>query len=140
MICNFYPPEKPGRFIFYNGVQSTTTIALTNDAYRKLIMVKAMANITDCSIEELNKMLLYLFEGSGQPFVADIGQMTMIYVFPFDLSPSERSIIVDASVIPRPSGVQVHFLSYDFDGTFGFYEGDWEPFDQGIFFTSNQFM
>ncbi|MSE29391.1 DUF2612 domain-containing protein, partial [Escherichia coli] len=35
---------------FYTGAQDTNTVVLTNDAYRKLIMCKAMANITDCTV------------------------------------------------------------------------------------------
>lgn len=62
---------------FYEGLQLTTTVRLANDGYRKLILVKAMANITDCSIPSLNNALNYLFEGEGDAFVAITGVMSM---------------------------------------------------------------
>lgn len=92
--------------IFYTGVQSGTYVyTLSDTTYRRLIMVKAMANITDCTAPNLNRLLSYLFEGRGRCYVQDLGDMQMRYVFEFPLSIIEYSIMVNTNVVPRPAGV-----------------------------------
>lgn len=131
-------PQPFDQGTFHDGVQSTSTIELSNDAYRRLIMTKAMANITDCSIPDLNKMLRYLFSDQGQPFITDHGDMSVTYVFWFDLSASDFAIIARSGVLARATGVLATIMSYDPDATFGFSEADMEPFDQGVFFSQEQ--
>ena len=50
-----------GRTISFNG----SAITLTDTAYRKLLMYKALANITDSSLASLNKMLPLLFDDAS---------------------------------------------------------------------------
>lgn len=126
-----------GQAPMYAGPLATTTYTLSDDAYRKLIMVKALANITDCTAPSLNALLRYLFNSGGRCYVHDTGSMQLRYVFEFNLSPSELAIMISSGAIPRPAGVlatimQVHQLT-----TFGFAEADAQPFGQGIFFTSS---
>lgn len=56
---------------FYNGDLLTEAISLNDEDFRRLIFAKAAANITDCSIPALNQMLLNLFPGRGNAYVAD---------------------------------------------------------------------
>lgn len=122
---------------FYEGLQLTTTVRLANDGYRKLILAKAMANITDCSIPSLNNALNYLFEGEGDAFVAITGVMSMSYVFSFNLSPVEWAILLNSNAIAKPAGVSVSIMSLDFNNTFGFAEADMQPFESGTFFPDS---
>lgn len=122
---------------FFEGVQLTTTVRLAKDGYRKLIMAKAMANITDCSIPSLNSALNYLFNGEGSVFVAITGVMSMIYVFSFDLSDVEWAILLNSNAIAKPAGVSVSIMSLDFNNTFGFAEADMQPFESGTFFPDS---
>lgn len=51
-----------GQGVFYNASPSTTgQYPLPDDAYRALILLKAVANIGDCSIPTLNRILGQLF-------------------------------------------------------------------------------
>jgi len=122
---------------FFEGVQLTTTVRLADDGYRKLIMAKAMANITDCTIPTLNSALDYLFGAEGSAFVAITGVMSMSYVFNFNLSPVEWSILLNSNAVARPAGVSVSIMSLDFDNTFGFAEAGLQPFENGTFFPDS---
>lgn len=122
---------------FFDGTQVTTTVRLADDGYRKLIMAKAMANITDCSIPSLNKALSYLFGDEGEVFVAVTGVMTISYVFSFDLSPVEWAILLNSNAVAKPAGVSVSIMSLDFNNTFGFAEADMQPFESGTFFPDS---
>ncbi|MEX3240543.1 DUF2612 domain-containing protein [Serratia quinivorans] len=101
-------PQPFDQAPFYTGEQQTSTISLTNYAYRKLIMLKAMANITDCTIPNMNKMLMYMFGGSGKAYVRNDGGMVMTYVFEFELSTVELAIVQSSGALPSPAGVTVN--------------------------------
>lgn len=122
---------------FFDGVQLTSTVRLADDGYRKLILAKAMANITDCSIPSLNKALNYLFNGEGAAFVTVTGVMSLNYVFSFNLTDVEWSILLNSNAVAKPAGVSVSIMSLDFDKTFGFAEAELQPFENGTFFPDS---
>lgn len=131
-------PQPFGQAPMYNGPPATTTYTLADDAYRKLIMVKALANITNCTAGSLNELLLYLFAGQGRAYVHDTGAMMLRYVFEFDLSAVELAIMLNSGAVPRPAGVKATIMTIDPHTTFGFAEATGsQPFGQGVFFTSS---
>lgn len=69
-----------------------------------------MANITDCTIPSMNKMLMYMFSNSGKAYVRNDGGMVMSYVFEFALSPSELAIVQSSGALPSPAGVTVNIV------------------------------
>lgn len=103
-------PQPFNQAPFYTGVKETNTVFLADDAYRKLIMCKAMANITNCSIPAMNRMLMFMFGESGHCYVRNDGGMTMSYVFEFALSPSELAIVQSSGALPSPPGVTVNIV------------------------------
>jgi len=116
-------------------IDATTTVTLGDPAYRKLIMVKAAANICDCTAPSLNNLLRYMFAGEGRTYVIDTGSMTMRYVFEFSLTATELAIMLSSNVIPRPAGVLISILQAAPEATFGFVQGQLQPFGQGTFFS-----
>lgn len=96
--------------ILYSGQQTTSNVALTDDAFRSLIFAKAAANITDCSIASLNAILMNLFGYAGKSYVIDNGNMAMTYRFEFVPNPVQLSIIYRSGVLPQPSGVEVNYV------------------------------
>lgn len=90
---------------FYSGVGSTSNFALSDTAYRFLLFAKAFANISDGSIASINQILLSLFPRRGNCYVVDGLDMTMEYVFEFQLSAVELAIVLNSGVLPRPVGV-----------------------------------
>ena len=119
----------------YSGFGLTSNYALSDLAYRRLIMAKAAQNITSCSIPAINQILLNLFPERGNCYVTDGYQggayfgfqesqmalpfnqgvfyngqalnnvMTMTYTFNFPLSPVEMAIVSNSGVLPKPTGV-----------------------------------
>ncbi|PVX61226.1 DUF2612 domain-containing protein [Paraburkholderia unamae] len=95
---------------FYSGTATTTNYALTDDAFRQLILAKAYANITNGSIPSINQILMTLFGDSGECWCTDGQNMTMTYTFEFTLSPVQYAIVAQSGVLPRPSGVEVNIV------------------------------
>lgn len=97
--------EPFGGGIWFSGAGSSSNYSLTDDAYRLLILAKALSNISDGSIPSINQILLNLFPGRGNCYVTDGGDMTMTYTFSFTLSAVELAILAQSNVLPRPCGV-----------------------------------
>lgn len=91
--------------IFYTGAQLTANFALTDLAYRRVLLAKAALNITDGSIASINTILLALFPDSGNSYVRDNGDMTMTFVFGAKLSKVDYAIVTQSGVLPKPVGV-----------------------------------
>lgn len=105
-------PQPFGQAPFFAGSASPTyAYTLTDDDYRKLVLVKAMANISDCSALNLNKLITFLFAGRGKVYVEDLGGMAMRYRFEFSLTSVERAIMSYSTAVPRPAGVSVSILA-----------------------------
>jgi len=95
-----------GQGIFYGGGSLTNNFALSDTAYRRLILAKALANISDGSIPAINQILINLFaEPYGNCYVTDGQDMTMTYTFGATLSPVDYAIVAQSGVLPRPVGV-----------------------------------
>ena len=120
---------------FRNGEPVTSTYRLYDEAYRKLILVKAMANIVRPNAPTINRMLQFLFD-KRRCYVLDLGGMAMRYVFAFYLQPYERAIIESEHFL-RPAGVRVEILEIPEPNIFGFHEGGagFAPFNQGTFYN-----
>jgi len=103
-------PQPFNQAPFYTGESSTETVELSVPVYRKLIMMKAMANITDCSVPNINRMLVYMFGDSGRAYVTNDGPLQMSYVFEFPLSTAELAIIQSSGALPSPPGVSVSIV------------------------------
>lgn len=131
-------PQPFGQAPMYAGPLATTSYELSNDAYRTLILVKAMSNISNCSVPSINRMLQFLFAGEGRCYVQDTGDMTQRFVFEFNLTPVQLAIMLTSGIISRAAGVLSYVMTYDSDNTFGFAEAGGQPFGQGTFFTSSQ--
>lgn len=126
-----------GQAPFYTGVVSSDTYLLTDDAYRTLIRMKALLNISDNTAPSINQLLRNLFAGRGRCYVVDTGQMQMRLVFEFPLLSYEIAILKQSNVVPRPAGVLVQVMQPDYSGTFGFSEGKvFQPFGSGSLFNS----
>jgi hypothetical protein len=132
-----------GSGVFSTGSIVTQNFYLADDAFRALIMVKALANITDCSIPSYNKLLNLLFAGRGRCYVNDLGNMQMRFTFEFFLQPFELAILTQSGALPRPTGVQAFVMSVSLPFTFGFAEAGTPsaaPFGQGVFYSGVNFI
>lgn len=125
-----------GQAPFYDGtVPATQTYALADPAYRQLILVKALANISSTNARSINQLLQNMFAGRGRCYVNDLGGMQLRYTFEFDLTPYELAIMTQSGALPRPAGVGATLLQSALP-LFGFSEAgiaSAAPFGQGVF-------
>lgn len=123
---------------FYSGFQQTQNYYLEDGAFRTLILVKAMANISDGSIPSYNQLLQNLFAGRGRCYVNDLGNMQMRYTFEFFLEPYEVAILTQSGALPRPTGVLASIIQVPVPNVIGFREqgAGVAPLSQGTLFSS----
>lgn len=116
------------------GEGSERRYRLDDDTYRRVIMLKAMSNITYASAPNINRLLSIMFEKRGRAYFVKNDTMAARYVFEFYLLPVERAIIRQSDLLPRPSGVLLDFYEPEADKTFGYIEANLAPFGEGAFF------
>lgn len=127
-----------GQAPFYAGVPATSTYTLSDDAYRTLILAKALANISATTSQALNQLLKNLFPNRGRCYVNDMGGMAMRYTFEFYLQPYEVAIVTNSGALPHGAGVSVSILQIQLPFVFGFSEmgtHDAVPFGQGTLYS-----
>jgi hypothetical protein len=126
---------------FYSGVPASQNYMLSDDAYRTLILIKAMVNIAATNIPTLNKIITSLFSGNGRVYVVDLGNMQMSYVFEFPLQPFQLAVLTQSGVLAHPTGVGVTIRQV-ITSTFGFAEmgESAQPFNQGVFFSQGEII
>lgn len=125
-----YPfAEQP----FFAEQPATSTYLMADDGYRKLILVKALVNISATTAAAINQLLQNLFSDRGRCYVNDLGGMAMRYTFEFLLSDVEYAIVTQSGALPRPAGVQSTMIAVELP-TFGF-AADSAPFGQAPFMS-----
>ena len=110
-----------GQSPFYTG-SVLQNYSLPDSAFRTLILVKALANISSCSINTYNNILMQLFPGRGNDYVIDLGNMQMQLNFEFILQPFELSIIKQSGAFVAPTGVGYEVMQLNLPNVFGFAE------------------
>ena len=96
---------------FYAGEPLTGNYALSDDAFRALILAKSMSNVCDGSVKGINAIMRFLFGPSGplpvtgNCFCTGGGAKTMEFVFGSALNPVQEAIVYQTGVLPVPAGV-----------------------------------
>lgn len=127
-------PMSQGRFAMEGEV--TTAYELPDDAFRVLILAKALGNIVATTFPAMNQLLRNLFPGRGRCYVRDLRNMSMQFVFNFALSNVEYAILTQSGALPHPAGVLYSVLVIR-QGLFGFrgQGASVRPFNYGVFNT-----
>jgi hypothetical protein len=122
---------------FYSGVPATTNYALSDEAFLTLILAKALSNISSCSINSYNTILMQLFPNRGNAYVSNGGNMNARLTFEFSLQPFEVAIIKQSGALSPPTGVEFEVMQIPRGSTFGFNEAgaSASPWNQGVFFA-----
>ena len=125
-------------------LDNTTVYTLNDDRYRKLLMFKALANITNASLATLNKMLTILLGieviaknryipgtlASGEHY--NQAPMHVNFTFVENADDIDRAVVVRGIILCLGAGVgwSVSFVN---DNIFGFKNSELQPFNQGVF-------
>lgn len=120
-----------GRYLEIGGGE---IVRLDDTEYRKLILVKALANIAAVNSPTLNSLLRRLFDGRGIVFVSDLGGMQIRYTLLFEITPIEKAIITNSGVMPRPAGVEAKVFAASMP-RFGFRGSGLTGFNQAPFLS-----
>lgn len=128
---------------FSSGAEANNTFTLGDDAFRTLILAKALANITATTSQALNQLLRNLFPNRGRAYVIDRGKsntavdgMAMSFVFEFSLSQVEYAILAQSGVMPHPAAVGFNVIVIP-GGQIGFIEAGppSQPLSQGTLYV-----
>lgn len=112
-----------------------SSLRLSDDSLRKLIIVKAALNILYATALNINKFLLTIFDGR-RAYYNITGHMTAEYVFEFTLTPFERLIVYTFNMLPQPCGVGISYREVDVNQTFGFNGSGLSNFNNGGFYSA----
>jgi len=104
---------------------------LPDSLYKQLIVIKASSNILYATAPNINKYLKMIFNDRAYYYIT--GPMTAKYIFEFELTAFQRLITYTLKLLPEPCGVMVSYESYSVNGTFGFENTGFQPFDVGVF-------
>ena len=121
---------------WFNPQQATQNFPLTDEAYRKLLIYKAAANIGSADAATINRLLSQVFKNTFD-HVVDNGDMSIRAVFSDYLQPVEIGILNTYGALNKGAGVQWVYLSVNPDEVFGFDNSGYQPFDQGVFIPFN---
>lgn len=144
-IFGFKTPGNPpawqpfGFGSFSRGASSTRSFALPDNAYRVLVLAKALANIIATNSRSLNQLIRNMFPNRGRAYVIDLGDMRMQYTFEFSVTVWEFAMLTTSGVLPSPAGVEVSVVVIPKSMFFGFASENGSPnnllgFDQGVFY------
>ncbi len=116
----------------------TDTYLFTDDAYRKLILIKCAINVSSADASTINSILKTLFE-QGQAYVLEVKNMHIRYVFEFELQAFEKALL-SMGFINKPAGVSYEYIDVDIANTFGFLGSDFSNFNNSSFSLAPAFM
>lgn len=121
---------------YFFGTPASANYIINDDIYRKLIQIKALANISPAAISTYNRMLSLLFPGRGNAFVTDTGSMVIVLSFQFTLSDIEVAMLKQSGVFSPPDGVLFNVGYLPATYSFGFAEAGAlsASFNDGVFF------
>lgn len=119
---------------FYN-TGDTSLYRLTDEAFRRLIFIKAKANISDATIPSIKEMLQALFNTNEVTAinVEYVDVMHIRVVFPYYATPFEIALFKKYGIYNVGAGVGVEYYQIAPSQTFGFDGSGLQPFNQGIF-------
>lgn len=87
---------------FYNG-KETGFYNLSDEPYRKVLLLVCARNTTNASLPELNKITSILFKDRGSCKVEKIGTKKLTFTFNFEPEPWEVAILKNESIMPIPA-------------------------------------
>ncbi len=113
----------------------TDLYRMSDEAFRKLIFIKAKANISDATLPGIKEMLTALFESAEVTAinVVNTGVMKIRIIFTYYADNYEMALFRKYGIYNVGAGVDVEWYQISPSETFGFAGSGMQPFNQGIF-------
>ena len=113
--------------VYLGGEQTIDGVTYSEEymenTYRLVLFLKALTNITNCTIASMNSLLQFYFKNRGRVYVLEYNPMEIRYVFEFYVSKIEKAIFT-TDVMPKPTGVGISFEFIPAGEYFGFFVND----------------
>lgn len=119
-----------------NGSMTT----LDTEQYRLLLRGRLLYLRMRGSVPEINQYLQLLFSQKGRVYVRDNLDMTMEYIFEFMPSQSDRVVLLNTNVLPKPAGVRYKILVIPPTEIFGFNGSGLMGFNQSPFWDRSSII
>lgn len=98
---------------FYSTATGTGVVDLPDDDLKWLIMAKALANISNDTLDGLNTVLRYILRSmglaEGAAYVAETGVMELTMVFTVAVTAAQKNIFEQFGLFNRGAGVSLDF-------------------------------
>lgn len=117
---------------FYYSRGATNIYQMNDISYRKMIMYKALANISDDTLPAIKELMSLLFERSVLA-IETAGVMHLRIIFDFFLSAQDYALVQMYGLLNRGAGVSFDLYESPSAETFGFYGSKRQGFDNGVF-------
>lgn len=117
---------------FFDGATASDNYSMADPAYRRLIMWKALANISTADAASLNNLTSILLDGR-KTYVLETGVMKIRLVIESELEPYQRAIFRQYGLFAKGAAVEFEWLEVP-TPCFGFEGSNLEPFDQAPMF------
>lgn len=111
--------------------------SLDTEQYRLLLKGRLLYLSMNGSVPEVNNYLHLLFGDRGPAYIIDNQDMTIRYVLEFIPTASERVVLLNTNVLPRPAGVGYTINAIPRKNVFGFRGSGLRPFNQGVFWDNS---
>lgn len=119
--------------IYLSGAQTIDGISYTDEqieeAYRQVLLLSAMSNITNATIASLNNLFLFYYQDRGLVYCIEYGTMQIRVVYEFYVNALEQAIF-SSDVFPKPTGVLLSFEYIPNGDFFGFFVAGQSATDQ----------
>jgi len=117
------PSAIQGGRNFENGSFTTSgsQSQLTIDEQRLVLRLRYYQLVSAGSLTQTNTFLAYLFKDLGEVYALDGLDMSITYVFNFNVSQQLLYILSTYDILPRPAGVKIKYYIKS-DSIFGFNE------------------
>ena len=120
---------------FFKGESVTGVSELSDEAFRRLVFWKAMANVSSADAASVNALLSAMFPDKVV-YLLESGVMRARLVLETSLQPYERAILEQCGVAALGAGVALEWLEVNAP-VLGFAGSSFSPFGQAPFFNGS---
>jgi hypothetical protein len=92
---------------FFSGTAVTNTYILSDEDFRRVILAKALNNISKTTIPAIDRILSLLYGHRGVVFAQVTGDFELTYVFNFEPTEIDEAIAEAPDLLPRPAGFTI---------------------------------
>ena len=114
-------PDPPGKPIFGFGISNQNfengnfsninqSAGFNTEEKRLLLKLRYFSLVSRCAVPEINSFLAYVFEPFGTVYILDGLDMTITYVFSYQINSTLLDVMLRYQLLPKAAGVGVKII------------------------------